>query len=242
MYNLRVRLIEGGDPTAASDSARLLRQLAAIGEDALFAVGRLLAASSRPNAENTLVSLSLFSVTTLGLLGQLERRPCSPAGADSVPRAALLAWTGAVLSATPILLPAAGPVTHGHLAAAAFSAITMHLSMSRHLGADVQADVQAHFPAILHTLPQSAGRLAMPAGQPFFHPGGWLAVVSCAGVIVNAKEYGEAATAALATADPGIKPGRKLAALLLDFLCCLADMGLPSNFVAAPQAAGAAAA
>lgn len=266
-------------------------------------MGRQLAASSGPNAENTLISLSLFSVTALGLLGQLERRPSSPAGADSVPWATLLAWTGAVLSATPILLPAAGHVTHGHLAAVAFPAITMHLSMSRHLGADVQADVQAHFPAILHTLLQSAGRLAMPgeaalgfeqcmqmpygaafdpkqqygidhlikhvrlihpactglnargphiwrplrpftppyAGQPLFHPGGWMGVISCAGIIVNAKEYDAATNAALATAGPGSTPGRKLAALLLDFLCCLADMGLPSNFAAAPQAAPQAA-
>ncbi len=52
-----------------------------------------------------------------------------------------------------------------------------------------------------------------------------MGVISCAGIIVNAKEYDAATNAALATAGPGSTPGRKLAALLLDFLCCLADMG-----------------
>ena len=56
----------------------------------------------------------------------------------------------------------------------------------------------------------------------------------------STAEYGEAAVAALATAAPDNKPGRQLAACLLDFVCCLAQMGPPASCTAAPDAGAAA--
>ena len=54
------------------------------------------------------------------------------------------------------------------------------------------------------------------------------------------KGHGEMVAAALAAAAPTSQPGRQLAARLLDFVCCLAEMGPPANCAAAPEAGAAA--
>lgn len=68
----------------------------------------------------------------------------------------------------------------------------------------------------------------------------WVLFLHSLNMLFSSKEYGEGATAALAATPPANKPGRQLAACLLDFTCCLAEMGLPASGAAAPEAGAAA--
>ena len=56
------------------------------------------------------------------------------------------------------------------------------------------------------------------------------------GVIFSTNAYCEAASAALAAIGPDSEPGRQLADCLLDFMCCLAELGPPASCIGAPAA------
>lgn len=59
-------------------------------------------------------------------------------------------------------------------------------------------------------------------------------------MLFRTEGHGEAALAALAAAAPANQRGRQLAACLLDFMCCLAERGLPASCLTAPDAGAAA--
>ena len=126
----------------------------------MAAVGRHLAASSGPTAEDALLSLCHISWNALELLQQLERHLGKGGGTGSMQWAGLLAWPAAALSAAPLLLPLAGPDTHGELLEAACGLISVYMAASSKLGADAMAETKTHLPAALRVVLHAAGWLA----------------------------------------------------------------------------------
>ena len=111
----------------------------------MSAVGQRLAASSGLNAEAALLSLCRISWNALALLAeQLERQRFGGRCTGSMHWAGLMAWPAAALSAAPVLLPLAGPATHGELLEAACKLISYSPVTSSRLGADAAAEAHKH--------------------------------------------------------------------------------------------------
>lgn len=169
LSELHERVVTGEDAAAATESAPLLRRLAALGGDTMSAMGRRLAASSGPTAEATLLSLCRISWTALSLQQQVDRHPSGRDSTDGMHWPGLLAWAAAALTAASVLLPVGGTRNHGQLTSAACGVVAAYFKYNSRLGADAVAGAQAHLPGALCVVLHTANWLAMP-GHASFDP------------------------------------------------------------------------
>lgn len=96
------------------------------------------------------------------------------------------------------------------------------------------AETHAALPSFVRALAYDAGRLAMP-GQDLYNPQEWIYLVALLNTLVGSEEFGGTATAALAADAPGGKPVPRLAAALLEVICCLAQAGPPAACGTGPE-------